>query len=182
LNVVYLYGPPAVGKLTVAQDLARQTGYRLFHNHLTVDVATAIFEQGSAPYHRLVDRLRLNVFEAAQSERLPGLIFTKVWDPARTDEALAFIRSIEALGCTLCFVRLFCTPEALDQRVLSPERRRYGKIIQPGELRAKLDQLQGGFIQIPGRECLSIDTTSLTPNETAQQIAAEAAKLIKSAS
>ncbi len=36
-TLVYLYGPPAVGKLTVATELQRLTGFRLFHNHLTVD-------------------------------------------------------------------------------------------------------------------------------------------------
>ena len=31
---LFLYGAPAVGKLTVAKELADLTGYKLFHNHL----------------------------------------------------------------------------------------------------------------------------------------------------
>ena len=43
MRLVVLYGPPGVGKLTVGGELATLTGFRLFHNHLTVNLATAIF-------------------------------------------------------------------------------------------------------------------------------------------
>jgi predicted kinase len=29
-----VYGPPAVGKLTVAKEIAARIGYRLVHNHV----------------------------------------------------------------------------------------------------------------------------------------------------
>jgi tRNA uridine 5-carbamoylmethylation protein Kti12 len=32
MKLIFLYGPPAVGKLTVAQELVTLTGYKLFHN------------------------------------------------------------------------------------------------------------------------------------------------------
>ena len=32
-----VYGPPAVGKLTVAKEIAARTGYRLVHNHVSID-------------------------------------------------------------------------------------------------------------------------------------------------
>jgi hypothetical protein len=42
MNLLYLYGPPATGKLTVAKDVSALTGYHLFHNHLTLDLAREI--------------------------------------------------------------------------------------------------------------------------------------------
>jgi replication-associated recombination protein RarA len=30
-----LYGPPAVGKLTIAKEIARLTGFKVAHAHLT---------------------------------------------------------------------------------------------------------------------------------------------------
>jgi tRNA uridine 5-carbamoylmethylation protein Kti12 len=36
VKLIFISGMPAVGKLTVAQELAKLTGYRPFHNHLTV--------------------------------------------------------------------------------------------------------------------------------------------------
>ncbi|MEO1956129.1 MAG: AAA family ATPase, partial [Gammaproteobacteria bacterium] len=37
MKVIFLYGPPASGKLTIAKKLADKTGISLFHNHLTFD-------------------------------------------------------------------------------------------------------------------------------------------------
>lgn len=60
--VAFLYGPPAVGKLTVATELGALTGLPVFHNHLAVDAARCLFPFGSAavkahPRGRLADRL-----------------------------------------------------------------------------------------------------------------------------
>jgi predicted kinase len=43
-KLLLLYGRPAVGKLTVAREVAALTGGRLFHNHLTVNLALSVFE------------------------------------------------------------------------------------------------------------------------------------------
>ena len=37
MMLVILFGPPAVGKMAVGIELERQTGFRLFHNHMSVD-------------------------------------------------------------------------------------------------------------------------------------------------
>ena len=47
MKLILLYGPPAVGKLTIAKELARLTGFKLFHAHLTSDVVEAIFPRGT---------------------------------------------------------------------------------------------------------------------------------------
>jgi tRNA A37 N6-isopentenylltransferase MiaA len=33
MELLFIYGPAAVGKLTIGRELAKLTGYRLFHNH-----------------------------------------------------------------------------------------------------------------------------------------------------
>ena len=38
-KLVLLTGPQAVGKMTVGQELAKITGLKLFHNHMTIDLA-----------------------------------------------------------------------------------------------------------------------------------------------
>jgi hypothetical protein len=43
MRLVFIYGIPATGKLTVAQELAKRTGYSLFHNHLVVDLLLSLF-------------------------------------------------------------------------------------------------------------------------------------------
>ncbi len=44
MDLVYLYGPPAVGKLTIATELARRTGFKVFHNHLSIDCVKPVFD------------------------------------------------------------------------------------------------------------------------------------------
>jgi hypothetical protein len=79
-TLTYLYGPPAVGKLTVATPLAEVTGHRLFHNHLSVNAVRPIFElaldtirPGREDEHGR-QRLRSNVAEgcSGDSGRLAG--------------------------------------------------------------------------------------------------------------
>jgi hypothetical protein len=38
MKLTFIYGLPATGKLTIAVELAAMTGYKLFHNHLVVDL------------------------------------------------------------------------------------------------------------------------------------------------
>ena len=79
MNLVLLYGPPAVGKMTVGAQLSQLTGYPLFHNHLTVDLGLLFFPFGSAPFQRLVTGLRYQCVQAAAEAGAQGLIFTYVY-------------------------------------------------------------------------------------------------------
>ncbi len=47
MQLVFLYGPPGVGKYTIGLELAARTGFRLLHNHLTVNLVSAVFERDS---------------------------------------------------------------------------------------------------------------------------------------
>ncbi len=51
--LIFIYGMPASGKLTVARELAGITGFKLFHNHQVVDLLLSIFEFGSKPFVEL---------------------------------------------------------------------------------------------------------------------------------
>lgn len=77
--LVFLIGPPAVGKMTVGDALAKRTGLRLFHNHLTIDLALRFFPWGAPAFHRLVGEFRRRIFEEVAASDLPGMIFTYVW-------------------------------------------------------------------------------------------------------
>ena len=47
MQLIFIYGQVAAGKLTVARALAARTGLALFHNHLVVDAVAAVFPFGS---------------------------------------------------------------------------------------------------------------------------------------
>jgi hypothetical protein len=67
-QLVFIYGAPAAGKLTVAREIARLTGLPLFHNHLVVNAVASVFPFGSAPYIRLREMMWLEVFREAAAE------------------------------------------------------------------------------------------------------------------
>jgi shikimate kinase len=171
MRLVFLYGPPAAGKLTIGRELAALTGYRLFHNHLTVDLARELFDFGSEPFQRLVDGLRLRVFAAAAQSDLSGLIFTFVY--GGQDEA--FIRqtmsAMETAGADVCFVQVICPPEELLNRVENESRRAYHKLASRETLTALLES-RDWLSPIPFVESLPVDTTRLSPAEAAREIAA----------
>lgn len=89
-TLLFLIGPPAVGKMTVGEEIAARTGLRLFHNHLAIEPVLRFFPFGSPPFGRLVDRFRRDLIEEVAASDLPGLIFTYVWafDHPEDDEAV----------------------------------------------------------------------------------------------
>lgn len=74
MELVILYGAPGVGKLTVANMLARPTDYKIFHNHLTTDMVASLFPFGSAEAVRLTMAFRVEMIEEAAKAELPGVI------------------------------------------------------------------------------------------------------------
>ena len=52
-NLVIICGPQAVGKMTVGQELSKITDYRLFHNHMTVEITRLIFDYDKVVFRRM---------------------------------------------------------------------------------------------------------------------------------
>ena len=44
MKAVVIIGSSAVGKMTVAQEVAKRTGFILFHNHMAIEPVLEIFE------------------------------------------------------------------------------------------------------------------------------------------
>ena len=79
MKLVVIFGPPAVGKMTVGFELAKLTGLKLFHNHLTIELVLNFFDFGTPQFNVLVGEFRRRIFEEVAKSDLPGMIFTFVW-------------------------------------------------------------------------------------------------------
>ena len=171
MNLILIYGPPAVGKLTVAKKLVQLTGYKLFHNHLTIDLVNSIFEYGTKDFMSLCDRFRIEILEAAAKADINGIVFTFCF--AATPEDQVFIekcqKTLEKYGGSIKLVRLFTSNEELEKRVVADDRIQFKKINSASELKSVLAQYSF-FENIPSAETLQIDNTDISPEEVAHQI------------
>jgi hypothetical protein len=169
VNLIVLFGPAAVGKLTVGRELSTLTGFRLFHNHLVVDALTAVFDFGSEPFVRLREDIWLSVFREAARQDV-STIFT--FTPERT-VGESFVRdvanAVEAEGGKMRLVELTCPVAELEKRIENESRDQFGKL-RSLELFRSLEQ-SGAFQYSGMREPeLSIDTSDVGPDEAALRI------------
>jgi hypothetical protein len=79
MKLVVIFGPPAVGKMTVGAELAKLTGLKLFHNHLTIELVLNFFDFSTPEFNLLVSEFRRRIFEEVAKSDLKGMIFTFVW-------------------------------------------------------------------------------------------------------
>ena len=173
-RILYIYGPPAVGKLTVASEVQRLSGYKLFHNHLTVNALAPVFDFGSDPFSEVLHRVRLDVFETA-ARHGTHLIFTNnsVWGngaegrPGFERFANTAAERVETAGGRVDFVQLTAPLETMLNRVNSESRRRLQKVVDPDRLRAKLE----GHDPSPLHpDDLVINTAEMSPSTAAEAI------------
>lgn len=169
MKLIFLHGAPAVGKLTVARELARLTGLRLFHNHLTVDLVSSLFPFGSEAFIVLREQIWLAAFaEAARND--VSLIFT--FNPERTVRE-RFVQdaldAVESAAGRVVFIELTCAEEELERRMEEPSRKEFGKLASVALYRSLNDAGAFDFAKLPNG--LSFDTTNQTPAATARAIA-----------
>jgi hypothetical protein len=87
-ELLLVIGPPAVGKMTVGRAVCERAGFRLFHNHHTIEPLLEIFGFGTPPFVALNGEFRRRVIEEAAAAGT-RLVFTFVWnvdEPADADE------------------------------------------------------------------------------------------------
>ena len=170
MKLVFIYGPPAVGKLTVATELAKLTGFKLFDNHVSIQFVRSVFEFGTRRFWKLTDKFRLAIFEEAAKDGV-DIIFTFAYNKTTDDPFVKkTIQTISKKGGQVCFVRLFCDEEELARRVNSKARRKMGKIGTKKLLTNVLKKHSLSY-EVPFQSSLSVDTTHLSAKKSAKMIA-----------
>ncbi len=91
-ELIVLFGPPAVGKMTVGRAVCAASDFRLFHNHHTIEPLHEIFGQESPAFATLNAEFRRRVIEEAAATGV-RLVFTTVWNLAGERDA-AYIRGL----------------------------------------------------------------------------------------
>jgi len=171
MHVVFIHGPVASGKHTIGSRVAEALALPLFHNHLSVDAALALFEFGTPGFKRL----RAAIWTAAFAEAAAaGRSFVFTFHPeASVDPGLidALTQSVQAQGGRVLFVELQCSSAGVLQRLGEDSRKRFGKLTDPDLYRAI--ERDGGFEFPPlPTPIVQVDTEAHTPDAAAAAIVA----------
>lgn len=170
MQLVFLHGAPATGKLTVARALSALTGVPMVDNHAAIDMARMVFGFARPGFWDLVHDLRVTTLRGAARAGVPCLITTAAYSHP---EDAALLRDYEtAIGAEagqLLPVYLHCRPETLMTRVGRPDRVQKGKLSTPEGLRPYLER--NNFLAIDQEACLLLSTETTAPEETAEAIA-----------
>jgi dephospho-CoA kinase len=166
MKLIVLYGPPASGKYTVAKALAEKTGFKLFHNHLTVDLLKSVLPFGTPQFFQLSQKIRLEIFEEAAKQKISGIIFTFVYEKNTDDPFIQrTIDVVKSNGGEIVFVQIYCEKEELLKRVKEESRKQFQKVKSEEGL---VGMLESGEMMatIPFVESSKIDNTNLSVDET----------------
>lgn len=167
-RLIFLYGPPAVGKLTVARAIAERRDFRVLHNHVTFDPVAVVLPIGTSTFWAALDKIRLVLVTAAAREGI-DLVYTFVFAPGDELHVDEVAGAYEAVGGSVIFVQLVAPVDELRLRVSSESRRAHTKITEV----AVLDQVLSDhdvFAAIPGKDTMTLDVSTMSAEEAAIQI------------
>src|SRR5688572_16251765 len=125
MRLVVIIGPPAVGKATVGKALDEGYGFKLFHNHVTLDMVASVFDWGTPAHGRLVEEFRVRVIEEAAAANI-DLVFTYVWAFSEPDDGAplrTYREIVKRHGGSVYFVELVAPASVRAVRNGLPSRR-----------------------------------------------------------
>jgi len=168
MKLVWIYGPPASGKLTVAKELAKITSHKVFHNHLTVDLIEAVISSTNEKFWDYVNKVRYDIFSIFYKENI-NVVFTSVFDPRHPTNFNKIVNILEKSKRSVYFVQLCPKKEILIKRVGDKSRKQHGKL-------TSIKRLKEGFkmfdlyAQFNYKHHIQIDNSNITAKTVAKQI------------
>ena len=179
MKCVIIIGPQAVGKMTVGRAIAEKTGYKLLHNHMTIDFLLNFFDFDSTAFGRLDTLFRLSIMDEVAKSNLPGFIFTFMFALDLPDE-WKYIRNIEDIFQTrnheVVFLELEASVNVRKDRNITPlrlEHKPSKRNIETSQKRfvefGKNHRFNSESGEFNGRHHLKINNENMMPEEVAEK-------------
>lgn len=174
--VVFIYGPIAVGKLTIAKILSKKLGYRLTHNHHINDFVVEVFDRDSYVAHAMKDQLRYMLIENMAKAGM-SFIVTHAYSHNFVSKAglsdPKYLKTIEKkltkLGIKFCPVHLKANKVELLNRVNKVSRKEFKKLTNKKIMEQQLSKFD--WKTSPElKNNLIIDNTNISPQKVANII------------
>lgn len=180
MKFVVIFGPHAVGKMTVGQELSKITGLKLFHNHMTIDLVANFFDFGTPQGKRLVNLFRQEIFEEVSKSDLYGMVFTYMWafnEQSDWDYIDNISNLFESNGSEVYFIELEAdfnvriernkTPNRLENKPTKRDIEHSENLFRRLEEEYRLNSYEG---EIKRKNYLRINNTDISPESVAQMI------------
>lgn len=180
MKLLIIFGPQAVGKMTVGHELEKLTELKLFHNHMTIELVNPFFNYGTPKGKEIVQLFRKTIFEEVAKSDLEGLIFTFVWafdQQSDWDYINNLCNIFESQNATIYFVELEANVDERLKRNTHPHRLSHKpskKNIEFSEndlkdsmIKYRLNSNEG---EIKQKNYIKINNTNLSPEKTAALI------------
>lgn len=171
MRLIVIHGPPAAGKLTIANALSARTGLKVFHNHLTIDCTAPVFEFGTEAFWDINTRLRCEVIASAARQGI-DLIHTFCYGKGPDDEYFRqLIAAAVENGGEVNPVLVHCRDDVRRERIVDESRVLLRKLTDPNSVdrsRQRFDMES----PLPDLEdsTLIIDTSDISPEVSAERI------------
>lgn len=183
MKFILIFGPPAVGKMSVGRELEKLTGIKLFHNHMTIELVAPFFYFGTKSFNRLVTLFRKEIFKEVAKSDLKGIIFTFVWAfnlPSEEKYLKKVLKVFEAEKADIYFVELEAdikerlkrnkTAERLEHKPTKRDLKKSEYFLLEDEKKIRMNSNPG---EIKRKNYLKINNTNLTAKKVAQLIRKE---------
>jgi hypothetical protein len=188
VHLVCIIGPPAVGKMTVGRAVCDLTGFRLFHNHMSIEPLLGVFDFGSPSFMRLNTMIRREVISESVWADLPGLVFSFAINHDDPDDLAALrelIAPVERAGAPVDVVELHAAQEVRLAREGGSDRMDHKRSkrdvewarahVVDLESRARFttDPALDGERLLPGHRHLRLDNAHGDARATAERVVVE---------
>ncbi|MBP7846090.1 MAG: AAA family ATPase [Candidatus Pacebacteria bacterium] len=176
-KIIFIYGYIAVGKLTVAKELRKLTGFKIMHNHLIIDFTNQLFgKEKNINKKKIREWLHISLIKEMVKNG-ENLICTHAYSDnyisSTGNKDTVFLKKIASLvkssNGSFFPVHLMCEKKEMLKRVKNKSRSLYGKLLDSSILKSLLDKYD---YSTPAKikNNIQIDTTYIKPKKVAQMI------------
>lgn len=178
MNLIIIIGAHAAGKMSVGKEIADRTTFKLFHNHMSIEMPLQIFDYGTSSFFRLANTIRNVVFEEAMSSDT-NLIFTYICafnHKEDVDYLNNLIHRFEDNGHNVYLLELFANVEErlkrnqTEYRITEKPSKRdiewSNKDLLQGDKKYRMRSNDG---ELECKNYLFVDNTNLEPSEVAEK-------------
>src|SRR5688572_30431839 len=140
MKLIIIHGPPAAGKLTIANAVSLRTYFKVFHNHLTIDCVEPVFDFGTDEFWEVILKLRCEVIAHAARQDI-DLIHTWCYAKGKDDDRFRqLIKAAEGNGGDVHLVLLHCRDDIRKERIVDESRVRLKKLTDPASVDGSQDR------------------------------------------